>query len=441
MRKVTLVFAIFAALFLGNNLFAQGKYGADSAECIKYLSYYKEYYKQKAYDEAVPSWRKAYSICPATSSQNLLIDGTTLVRRLITKNAKNAQYKQALIDTLLTLHDTRAQYYPKYAVTAMNNKGTDMSNYIKDDSKRLFDGYEQIIEANKDQTKATLLLFDLQALIDLYSQGQVDAETVINIYQRNNDILESMNPKNDAEKEQNSNVKNDMGSLFAASKVASCDELIALYTPRYEADPDNLALATSIVKTMNITDDCNSNDLFLKAVTTMYKLDPSAASAYYLYKLHAAKSNVDDAIRYMEEAINSEETDVEKDNEYKYELATFCFKNGQNIKAYENASAVAESSTTLNGKAYFLIANIWGAVRCGGDEIAKRAPYWVACDYLNKAKAADPTLAEEANRMIGQYSAYFPQAAEAFMYDITNGQSYTVSCGGLRATTTVRTTK
>lgn len=441
MRKVTLVFAIFAALFLGNNLFAQGKYGADSAECIKYLSYYKEYYKQKAYDEAVPSWRKAYSICPATSSQNLLIDGTTLVRRLITKNAKNAQYKQALIDTLLTLHDTRAQYYPKYAVTAMNNKGTDMSNYIKDDSKRLFDGYEQIIEANKDQTKATLLLFDLQAVIDLYSQGQVDAETVINIYQRNNDILESMKPKNDAEKEQNSNVKNDMGSLFAASKVASCDELIALYTPRYEADPDNLALATSIVKTMNITDDCNSNDLFLKAVTTMYKLEPSAASAYYLYKLHAAKSNVDDAIRYMEEAINSEETDVEKDNEYKYELATFCFKNGQNIKAYENASAVAESSTTLNGKAYFLIANIWGAVRCGGDEIAKRAPYWVACDYLNKAKAADPTLAEEANRMIGQYSAYFPQAAEAFMYDITNGQSYTVSCGGLRATTTVRTTK
>ena len=441
MRKVTLVFAIFAALFLGNNLFAQGKYGADSAECIKYLSYYKEYYKQKAYDEAVPSWRKAYSICPATSSQNLLIDGTTLVRRLITKNAKNAQYKQALIDTLLTLHDTRAQYYPKYAVTAMNNKGTDMSNYIKDDSKRLFDGYEQIIEANKDQTKATLLLFDLHAVIDLYSQGQVDAETVINIYQRNNDILESMNPKNDAEKEQNSNVKNDMGSLFAASKVASCDELIALYTPRYEADPDNLALATSIVKTMNITDDCNSNDLFLKAVTTMYKLEPSAASAYYLYKLHAAKSNVDDAIRYMEEAINSEETDAEKDNEYKYELATFCFKNGQNIKAYENASAVAESSTTLNGKAYFLIANIWGAVRCGGDEIAKRAPYWVACDYLNKAKAADPTLAEEANRMIGQYSAYFPQAAEAFMYDITNGQSYTVSCGGLRATTTVRTTK
>jgi hypothetical protein len=34
---------------------------------------------------------------------------------------------------------------------------------------------------------------------------------------------------------------------------------------------------------------------------------------------------------------------------------------------------------------------------------------------------------------------YFPETAEAFMYDITKGQSYTVVCGGMRATTTVRT--
>ena len=250
-----------AALFVSGNMFAQGKWGADSAECIKYMSYYKEYYKQKAYDEATPNWRKAYSLCPATASQNMLIDGAVLMRRLISKNASDAAYRNALVDTLLTLHETRAENYPKSKVTALNNKGLDMANYIKNDSEKLYTGYEGIIERNAEQTKSQILLYDLQAAIDQYQGGSLDAETVINIYQRNNDILESMNPKNDAEKEQNSNVKNDMGSLFAASKVASCDELIALYTPRYEADPDNLALATSIVKTMNITDDCNSNDL------------------------------------------------------------------------------------------------------------------------------------------------------------------------------------
>ena len=54
-------------------------------------------------------------------------------------------------------------------------------------------------------------------------------------------------------------------------------------------------------------------------------------------------------------------------------------------------------------------------------------------------KAADEALAEDANAHIRQYAAYYPQTAEAFMYDFTNGQSYTVSCGGMRATTTVRT--
>ena len=60
---------------------------------------------------------------------------------------------------------------------------------------------------------------------------------------------------------------------------------------------------------------------------------------------------------------------------------------------------------------------------------------------MNKAKNADPSLAESANTFISEYSKYFPKAEEAFMYDVTNGQSYTVVCGGMRATTTVRTVK
>ena len=53
----------------------------------------------------------------------------------------------------------------------------------------------------------------------------------------------------------------------------------------------------------------------------------------------------------------------------------------------------------------------------------------------------DPTSIPTVNQYISQYSTYFPKSEEAFMYDITNGQSYTVVCGGLRATTTVRTVK
>lgn len=441
MKKITFAFIACFAIFGSSNLLAQGKWGADSAECIKYMSYYKEYYKQKAYDEAIPNWRKAYQLCPATASQNMLIDGAVLVRRLITKNSSNAAYRNALVDTLLTLHDVRAQYYPKYAQTALNNKAIDMSNYIKDDFEKLYKGYEGIIEANAENTKSQILLFDLQAAIDLYKSGSLGAEEVIGVYERNNEIIEKIPSKNDAEKTYNERIKQDMGSLFAASKVASCENLIELFGPRVTDNPDDLKLASSVVKIMSTTEDCQSNDVFLKAVTTMYKLEPSANSAYYLFKLHSANENLEEAVKYMEEAIASEDSDAAKDAEWNYELATYYYKNGMNAKAVECANVVASNSEELAGKAYFLMGNIWAATRCGGDEIASRAPFWVACDYMNKAKNADPSLAESANNLIREYSTYFPKAEEAFMYDIVNGQSYTVVCGGMRANTTVRTVR
>lgn len=441
MKKITLAIMAVAMLLAGNNANAQGKWGADSAECIKYMSYYQEYFKQKSYDEAIPSWRKAYELCPATASQNLLINGTTLVKRLIQKNAKDPVYRQALVDTLMTLYQKRAELYPKNAVTAYNNMGLDMANFVKDNPEFLYKNYGRIIEANKEAVRARILLFHLQSAVDLYTNGKISAEDVINVYQRNADMIEKLKTSNAQEMEENKNVKSDLGSILAASRVASCDNLIELFGPRIEAEPDNLPLASSVVATMSFAEDCTNNDVFLKAVTTMNRMNPSAASAYYLFRLHSSRGNAEEAIKYMTAAIESEETDLAKDTEYYYELATFCYKSGMNAKAFEYANKVATMSDDLDGKAYFLIGTIWGTTRCGGDEISSRAPMWVACDYMAKAKAADPELAEEANRYIGQYSAYFPKTEDAFMYDLTNGDSYTVSCGGMRAVTTVRTSK
>lgn len=438
MKKILSVLLV-AVLFAGTNLFAQGKYGADSAECIKYLSYYKEYFKQKSYDDATPNWRQAYKLCPATASQNLLIEGTILVKRLINKNMKNAEYKAALVDTLLSLYDLRAEYYPKYAVTALNNKGLEMNNYIKNDPEKLVEGYKAIIAANKEETNPAILMFAFNAANDLYQNGKLEANELINAYQEYSEYLSKVEPKNDSETEKLANIKATIGSIFASSNVASCDNLIELFTPRLEAEPDNVQLATSIVKTMSMAEDCTGNDLFLKAVTVMYNREPSANAAYFLYRLNNAQDNIEEASKYMEEAIAREDSDAHQDAEWTYEYATFCFKNGKNPKAYELALKAAKMEETLAGKCYFLAGTIWGATRCGGDEITSRASYWVACDFFAKAKAADPSLAEEANRYIGKFSAYFPEPADAFMYNLQKGQSFTANCGGMSATTTVKT--
>lgn len=436
MKKLALAIAIVLFAVPGSVLKAQGRYGADSVECIKYLSYYQEYFKNKQYSDALPNWRKAYAVCPPTASQNMLLHGMTLVRQLIGKNSANKEYKAALVDTLMTLHNKRILNYPKYTKTALNSKGQDVFNYYRGNHEKLHQEFSEIITVNKADTKPSLFVYDFNAAVELFRSGKLTADNIIDIYQNNLSYLNEAKPSADVDK-----AKSELENRFVSSNVASCENLLSIFTPKYAAAPEDLALAKNIVRMMSVADNCTDNELYLKAVTTMHKLEPSYNSAYYLYRLNAARDNFDEAVKYMSEAIAAQESDSKTDAEYSFELATFCFKNGRYDMAYEYASNAANLDSSVEGKSYFLIGNIWGSTKCGGDEIAVRAPFWVAVDYMIKAKNADPSLTEEANKYIGMYSKYFPQTAEAFMYDLSDGKSYTVVCKGMKANTTVRTQK
>lgn len=440
MKKLVLLIAVAAmAMMSGSKVSAQGKYGPDSTECIKYLSYYTEYYKQKNYDNALPNWRKAYHYCPPSSRYSMLSDGSTLIRNLITKNKNNPAYRAQLIDSLMTIYDQRVEFFPKYAISSLNNKALDMNNYLKDEPMRLLEGLTDVIEQTKEQTRTNVFIYQLNTAVDLYKIGMINPEDVIDIYDKGVMYLGMMTAKNDAEQKNIDNTLADFENIFIQSQVASCENLIELFTPRVAADPENLDMAKKVVKIMSITEGCTDNDLYLNAVNTMYTLEPSANSAYYLYKLYSGRNDYDNAVKYLEEAIASEETDDLTDGAYYFELARYALSTRNTSKAYASVQKAMELDPSLAGKAYMVMGTIWSTVSCGGNEVERRSPYWVAYDYMVKAKNADPSLAEEANSNMRKYSSYFPQTVEAFMHDIIDGQSYTVSCGGMRATTTVRT--
>ena len=109
--------------------------------------------------------------------------------------------------------------------------------------------------------------------------------------------------------------------------------------------------------------------------------------------------------------------------------------------ARTSASEAARKAVELDygyaGKAYLILGNLWASATCSSPQ-DKWARYWVAADYYQKARNADPGVADEASSSLGSVSRYYPEASEAFMYDLNRGQSYTVSCSGMTATTTVR---
>lgn len=440
--KKTLIFiaAVLAGITVSYTVNAQE---GELDECLQYMSYYQDYYKQGTKDAkmaALPSWRKAYSICkPGTKSmrQNLYVHGADLYRILISKNAKNPEYRASLIDTLLTLDQLRAQYYPAYAQKAYAALSADVNNYLKNNPKKTYEILSHVI--NEQGAKSTPVTFvaNMNAAVALYKKGELSIDAVISEYDK---ATMCFNEIQKVDTTQNTrNLRATMESAFINSKVASCETLQSIFSTRFEENKDNTEEVSKIVRLMAVAEDCTDNDLFLNAVTQMHKLEPSANSAYYLFRLNASRKNFQEAFKYVDEAIANPELDALTKAQYSYEEATYALKAGLYTKAVDAATNALSLDSSLAGKAYMVIGHAWMSTNCGGNEVERRAKYWVAVDNFSKAKAADSSLVEEASKQIGACATYFPETAEAFMYDFQNGQSYTVSCGGLRANTIVRT--
>ncbi len=421
---------------------AQGRFGADSAECVKYLSYYKEYLKHNNNADAIGPWRNAYAICPPTASQNMLIDGQKLMRWAYNKS-KDAKEREGYLDTLMQIYDLRIANYPKGAISAMNNKVIDIVNFKwkENDTEAVYNEVKSICAATGSKAKDLVFVKLMEVSTALYGEGKISAETVIEDYSAISDKISEALTVDARDGARLAKAQKDVETLFMNSGVASCENMIALLQPRYDANPNDEEVLRSVVKMLSAAD-CLESDLYIKSVESLYAIDPTSSTAYLLYKLYARKDDSAKAVEFLQKAIDTSTGDAEQLASYYLELGSYNYKSaGNNAAAVAAAKKAAEVSEAYKGRAYLLIGTIWGTSRCGGNEVESQAHFWVAYDYVIRAKAADATLADEANSLASQYQAYFPSQADAFMYDLTNGQSYTAVCGAMRETTTVRTAK
>lgn len=433
---------LLAVILFSNLASSQGRYGKDSVECVKYLNYLKHSYEvEKNMSDALDFWRSSLKFCPPTASQNLFIYGQGIIKYLINQSGSNIDRKKELLDSLELMYEIRKRTYPKSAISAQTNKVYDLFTY-SDNDKKTFEEVGKVIEMAKERTDPGILVLGLKKAVTLYQKGEFSPDVVMNFYTQAATIIKYQLGLDDPiKKGEAAGANKDFENIFVNSGVASCENIVKIYSPVFEEKKGDKEFINRVVYLLD-KGGCTSENLFLQAVESLNKLEPSAKTAYYLYKLNFAKENHKEAVILLQQAIDSEETTDLEDGDYLLELATYYLKYlNSNIKAVENARLAMQKNPTLSGKAYMLIAAIWATNKCGGNEIESRAHFWVSYDYLLKAKNADPTLAEDADKLMAAYRQYFPATEEAFMYDVLDGNSYTVSCGGLRETTVVRTKK
>lgn len=439
MKKARVLLIATLLSFVSVIGYSQGRLANESPECLRSLSFYNDYMKQNNLKEAAPLWREAFKHCTPGVRQGIYVDGIRIFRNLI-DNTSNNDLKNSYIDSLLMMYNLRLEHFPSNAAAAAEFKVYDLVQLRPDSDKEIMDAILEAMKYAGNEVSPAILVLAMQKALDLNKSGHYTVDQVVEKYSLVSEVVEKLVSANNGDAEQ---AKTDIDNLFASSGLASCENIIKLFTPRFRENPNDRDLVATIVKLLNDAD-CTEDQLYIETVQALYNMDPSNHTyARYLHRLYSNRGEHENALKMLQSAIDSDQsTDEEKANMY-IEMSNYYLQRLENLpKAAESARLAIQRSSTVAGRGNLILGLIWGSLKCnGGNDVESRAKYWVAVDYLTRARAADSSIADEANRYIQLYSQYFPAQEEAFMYDIIDGQNFTVSCGGMREVTKVRTRK
>lgn len=438
--KLVQLGALAVTFFMAASASAQGylqdpKYGPTEEarkECATNLNLYKDGFKAKDYKEAYKYWRVAYKICPGASLKALQ-EGRVIYQHFI-ETAPNEAAKQAYVDSLMALYDTRIKYFPKYAASALEFKVQDLLVYRPNQAPQALEMINTLIKSQGENASAEIIAYGMVITCDLYKKKEATADQVMNYYSTYGSIIEKQLAA-DPNSEEIKNAKATLDATFVNSGVANCDNLVELYTSKFEQTPNDIEMLKRIVALFS-ANRCTKSDLYFKAAIALQKLEPSAEGALNVANLFTERGEYMKALPYFKEAAGSKTSAKEKSGIYIY-AAGAMMKAGNKSEA-RSLARLALDADANSGMAYILIANIIGSEKCNAaDPVLSAGPYFVAVDYLRKAKQVDPSVADEADRLINSYSAAFPSKTDLFSYAYEVGQTITVGCG-INERTTVR---
>lgn len=471
----------FAGSVFAQDLATTSKYGADSVNCVQKISIYREAYKQweaakfspdAVNNEMISAWREVFLTGPR-ATQYTYTNGEKILDYLIRQNPKD---KDAYIDTLCMLMDTRAKCFPTDPKTGasqvaniMGRKGLLIYTYNKNRYEEAYNVLKDAVALDPSQLQGAYIDAYFKSTIDMVNNGKEEKMTIINVYQELSEVLDdnikvlaeneaqlveaktNAEESNDSEaiagfdkqiekNEKNINinkgVKNNIDNLF--QPFASCDDLIKVFTAKMAETPDDINLLKRITTILD-KKECTDSKLFLDASKQLYELEPSPEAAYNIgVKLFKDGKN-GEAAKYFEQATSASNND----RVYRsYRNLAYCYLNmgasGKCRDAARRAAAVdptAGEPYIIIGMAYAASANSLSDSKFGGKEV-----FWAAVDKFNRAASIDPSVAARANSLAASYRQHFPSTETIFFNDYAEGQSYTVG-GWIGESTTIRAAK
>jgi secreted protein containing tetratricopeptide repeats len=423
MRRRILLATIAASFFFAANVQAQDCKSND--ELKQKLSIFSEYAKARNYNEAYPVWKEVYTQCPSLHYATFAYGERILQDRI--KNNTAGQKAQSVKELIQLYTDYNKLFPTRLSTTDMRiRQALLMFDENAGSEQEIYDLLNKAFtedRANFKNEKALYLYFS--ELVTLHEKGQKELQEVFDAYDNVSEKIQD--EKNElsatinqylAQEEAGTISEKDKKTLDASRKrvdnyetiaesidaklgqLADCQNLIPLYTKNFEANKTNEEWLRRAAGKMS-DKDCTKDPLFVKIVTSLHNVKPSANSAYYLGVMSDKDGNSSKAIQYYNEAVNLE-TDNFKKSKLLIKIAS----------KHSKAQAVGYAQKALtynpsNSDAYRIMAHAYAssANECGSTSFEKRAVYWLAAQMARKGGLES---------LAARYDALAPSKADIF---------------------------
>lgn len=432
-------------------------HGEDSLRCLQNISMYSEHVKTKNYAEAYEPWKEVFYKHPAARIDMYSV-GADILRALI-KAETDAAKKTTLVGELLGIYDRHIEYLdavnafrkrPLTKLDILEDKAHDYIIYTK--PLDLVKAHTMLLETlNIDPANAghQIMLDLMQVSSAIAKKKEAHKEQIIKDYLMTSELATNNLNKakeNAAKNDANSatyqriadmwdKVKTNIDGYFINSGAANCESLQAIYAPQVEANKTNLDYLKQVITVMAKIG-CRDQEAYMAAAEYAHNIEPTAGSAAGCANRYFKRGDSEKAIEFMDQAIELETDDIKK-SEYCFTTAQILFT----IKQLSKAKSYANKAISLNGSygaPYILIGQMYASSPKWSDEPAmNKCSYFAAIDKFQRAKNVDPSVAEEANKLIGTYSAYTPKPEDLFFLGLKKGDNVTIG-GWIGETTTIR---
>ncbi len=418
------------------------RYGAtpeDSVKCIRNLSLYQEFYNQGNRQMAWEPWREVFLNCPQ-ASQNTFIRGAILVKMKYSQETDPIR-REAWIDTLMMVYDQRIQYFGNVPQSreglVLGRKAVDLFQLRPNNTLPIYEMTKRSILLERNNSQADVILIYMQSLIRMVEAGLLPTGEILLAYDQVMAIIDHNIANNTQDNNLYVQAKNNVEIMF--EPFATCENIIALYGPRFNNTPNNIELLEKVTSMLSKAS-CTDSDLFYKTTLNLHKLKPTAQSAFMMARMESSSQNYREALNFYQQAIDLYQSDSDKFTAYLL-MADMSFRQLRQFAQARTYALQASALAPNNGRPLLLIGEMYAtsANQCGENDLTKNVAYWAAVDKFLQARNADsdPAVVERATQLINTFSQYFPNREIIFFHGLTEGQTYRVECW-INETTRVR---